>query len=314
MDPAIKLKRGDVADVPCDVLLLKHADGFHGADRLIANRIGFDDLLQDGEWKFWPGRGVGAKSVLFGGVGPLWKFRYEAIRLFARDALLQIGARHPEARSLACTIHGPGYGLDEKEAFQALLAGLLDGASDAPHVHEIQIVELDAKRVQRLKPVLRETLNLEPSARNTAEIVRPNFASVGKGSERKPLFVAMPFSEDFDDEYNIAFSEAATLNGFLCERADLASFTGDIVDWVRQRIETSAGLIALMNTANANVFLEIGYAWAKGIPTILAIKKGEAAPFNVKGQRFIEYRNIGDLRGRLTVEIAALKQEGMLTA
>jgi nucleoside 2-deoxyribosyltransferase len=59
------------------------------------------------------------------------------------------------------------------------------------------------------------------------------------------------------------------------------------MEWVRERIETSCGLIGLLNSGNPNVFLEIGYAWAKGIPTILVLKKGQEAPFNVKSQRSI---------------------------
>jgi hypothetical protein len=256
--------------------------------------------------------------VLFGGVGPLEEFRYGAIRNFAAKALLEIGANHPDARSLACTVHGPGYGLDEKESFLALLAGLIDGAGRAPNLRNIRIAELDARRVHRLEALLDESLSKRADAsspRQSAEIIHADFSTIGKESERKPrLFVAMPFSDDFADEFEIAFMEASDTNGFLCERADLAFFTGDILDWVRARIESSTAVLALMNTANPNVFLEIGYAWAKGVPTILIIKKGEAAPFNVKGQRFIEYERIGDLRKKLTAEIAALKQQGKLSA
>lgn len=199
-----------------------------------------------------------AKRVLFGGVGPLWEFRYEAIRSFARNALHQIGKSYPTTRSVACTIHGPGYGLDESEAFRALLAGLLDGFPSTTNLEEIQIVELDSKRASRLKPNLEAALVQTLAMEKTAEVIRPNFSTVGRESESKArLFVAMPFREEFEDEYHIAFEEASRANEFLCERADLASFTGDIMAWVRQKIETSSGLIALMNTANANVFLEI---------------------------------------------------------
>jgi hypothetical protein len=42
-------------------------------------------------------------------------------------------------------------------------------------------------------------------------------------------------------------------------------------------------------------------------------KKGDVAPFNVNGQRYLEYKNIVDLRSKLTDEIAVLKNEGILT-
>lgn len=138
---------------------------------------------------------------------------------------------------------------------------------------------------------------------------------MGRGSENKPrLFVSIPFSEEFDDEYDIAFKKASHNNAFLCERADLATFTGDIMTWVRQQIETCSGVRALMNTSNANVFLEIGYAWAREVPTILVIKNGEVPPFDVKCQRDIEYKKIGELRTKLTGEIGALKERGVISA
>lgn len=111
----IKLAQENVTDVPCDVLFLKHADAFYGADAHVASRVGFDESLHENEWVFLPGRGLQAKTVLFGGVGPLMEFRYEAIRMFARAALQQIGEHYPETQTVACTIHGPGYGLDERE-------------------------------------------------------------------------------------------------------------------------------------------------------------------------------------------------------
>jgi hypothetical protein len=49
MHPKIEIVRGDVADVPCDILLLKHADGFHGADAYLAGRIDFEKSLEPGE-------------------------------------------------------------------------------------------------------------------------------------------------------------------------------------------------------------------------------------------------------------------------
>jgi hypothetical protein len=70
-------------------------------------------------------------------------------------------------------------------------------------------------------------------------------------------------------------------------------------------------MIALLNDANPNVYLEIGYAWAKAKPTILILKNGHNPHFDVRGQRYIEYRTISELRKKLTVEIASLRQQGV---
>ena len=60
--------------------------------------------------------------------------------------------------------------------------------------------------------------------------------------------------------------------GFLCERADLSAFTGDVMDWVRNRIKTAKLVIADLTEANPNVYLEVGYAWGCEVPTVLLTK------------------------------------------
>ena len=52
------------------------------------------------------------------------------------------------------------------------------------------------------------------------------------------VFVAMPFRDDMDDVFHYGIQSAVKSAGFLCERADLASFTGDVLDWVRSRIRS----------------------------------------------------------------------------
>jgi len=68
----------------------------------------------------------------------------------------------------------------------------------------------------------------------------------------------------------------STQLAMLAERADLASFTGDVMDWVRERITTAQLVVADLTGANPNVYLEVGYAWGKGIPTVLRSKGSDA--------------------------------------
>ncbi len=49
---------------------------------------------------------------------------------------------------------------------------------------------------------------------------------------------------------------------------------GDVLEQVKKKIEETASVvIAVLTEANQNVYLEIGYAWGKGRPTILLVKK-----------------------------------------
>ncbi len=93
-------------------------------------------------------------SVLFVGVEPLEEFGYAEIRTFACDALAWLGKNAFEIRRVGLTLHGPGYGLDEAEAFRAELAGLMDvvTARKCPGaLQQISFIEGNVGRAERLK-------------------------------------------------------------------------------------------------------------------------------------------------------------------
>ena len=87
-------------------------------------------------------------------------------------------------------------------------------------------------------------------------------SSFGAESEKKTkLFVAMPFSPEHSDVWEIAIQEACQVAGILCERVDEQAYTGDILGEITRRLRNGSGVLALLNDANPNVFLEIGFAW-----------------------------------------------------
>jgi len=128
--------------------------------------------------------------------------------------------------------------------------------------------------------------------------------------ESKPhIFVAMPFSQDMDDVYFYGIQKPVIDEGYVCERIDLTSFTGGILDQIKKRIETASLVIAELSGANPNVYLEVGYAWGKNCPTVLLVKKSENLPFDVKSQRCLKYERIIDLEKSLKKELKALKSK-----
>jgi hypothetical protein len=122
----------------------------------------------------------------------------------------------------------------------------------------------------------------------------------------------MPFAETYLDEYEIGISEASRVHGYNCERLDQVAFTGDIVAEIKKRIVSSSAVIALLNDLNPNVFLELGFALAHKIPTILVAREGVTLPFDVQGLRCLRYKSITSLRRDLTEEIGSLQLKGML--
>ncbi len=318
MNDAIKIVNGNVEDFACDVLVLKYAQGFHGADSAVARLLsgsvfGPSNIAPlPGEFVLFPGNGkVAAKFILFVGVERLIKFGYSQIREFTRFALQLLSLRLPDATNIAMTMHGVGYGLDEREAFLAQLGGLIYAMK---HEHEkyssykITIVEKNWKRSNRLQNLLFENTTFQKPDSLISETQKSEIQA-GISSEKKPhIFVAMPFNDEMEDVFIFGIQGPVNRAGYLCERVDMDIFTGDIVSRILERISTASLVIGDLTGANANVYLEIGYAWGKNVPTLLLTRREEDLKFDVKSQRCIIYKNINDLARKLEADLKCLSK------
>lgn len=252
----ISVTAGDVLKFDADVLALKYAQNLYGVDGAV-----YQQLAENGVQARLPKlsgftlqetRGtISAKHVLFVGVKPLREFGYTEIREFARKVLVSLAGEVPSARRLALTIHGPGYGLHEIEAFESELAGVVEAitSGDFPEkLESISFVERNSGRARRLTAALRKILPegsllidgrgsidaLEDQAQNTLR-------TAGYSSAAKPhVFVAMPFAAEMDDVFHYGIQGAVNAVDLLCERADLSTFTGNVMDWVQPNLERHA--------------------------------------------------------------------------
>lgn len=321
--PRVAVVEGNVLDHGCDVLVLKHAQSLHGADKAV-----YSQLVDAGLRPRLPAAGadtlikaqgaVAAGQVLFVGVERLLDFGYAEIRAFGRRALGTLAKRREPAREVAMTLHGPGYGLDEAEAFKSQLAGVVDAIESGrfpADLEQVRFIERDRPRARRLQALLQGLVpggGLLARTAGQREVKlqaasRQVLQAVGESSRLKPkLFVAMPFAAEMDDVYHYGIRGAAEAADALAERTDLQSYTGDVMEFVRKRIEGAKLVIADLTGANPNVFLEVGYAMARGVPTVLLARAGEKVPFDLHGQRRLEYRSIQDLENKLTAELRTL--------
>ena len=87
----IVVECADVLDFSCDVLVLKHAQEFYGADLVVAGALGYlPDRLSfispdPGQFVLLQSDGrIVAENILYVGVSNLSKFDYEKIRKFTR--------------------------------------------------------------------------------------------------------------------------------------------------------------------------------------------------------------------------------------
>lgn len=317
----IQVYHGDVLETDADVLVLKHAQATYGVDKLVVERLEatgtevLSMLPKPGGFRLFDTKGhLAARTVLFVGVVDLRSFEYQAIRDFARRALSSLAVSKPAAVHVAFTLHGAGYGLDESEAFRAELAGIVDAIEShnfPAGLKKLTIVERNAGRARRLQALLSDIQQTRPSP-SAIDNLEPMselgpLRTAGAGSQSKPhVFVAMPFAPEFNDHFHYGIQQAVNTAGYLCERADLATFTGDVIVWVKQRIDSARLLVADLSTANPNVYLEVGYAWGKGIPTVLLARDSTDLKFDVKGQRCLVYSSIRKLEELLTRELSQL--------
>jgi hypothetical protein len=321
----IEVVTADVLRYETDILALKYAQDLFGVDRKVVERLESsgarvrNQLPAIGQSVLMASAGVvRAPEVLFVGVKPLGRFAYAEIRQFSHSVMRHLAVQRPSVRYVALTLHGRGFGLDESEAFKAELGGLLDAFESGNYpaaLEYVTIVENDVRTAERLEALLNEAVptggvipGRSRQSRGAVE-AKSGLRDVGEASAAKPhVFVAMPFAPEFDDRFHYGIRGAVNAAGYLCERADLASFTGDVISWVRDRIDKAALVVADLSTANPNVYLEVGYAWGRDVRTVLLAPSAADLRFDVRGQRCLVFNSIRNLEELLAKELLELRR------
>jgi hypothetical protein len=317
------VQEADVAAVASDLLLLKHAQSFYGADAAVATLLSsagvctYEDLSPaPGDFAIVETRGVIApKRVMFLGTPPLRTFTYGEMHQFAYRAIEKIADLGLSVQMITTTVHGTGYGLDGGEALQRLVRGFRDGLSrhGVTMIQKITFLTLGERAARMLSATLEAmetdtdgTAMIPLAARTETDeyevdegIAHPPFKAVAPASlsgpsgttavGKKRVFVALPFSEEFQNVYEFGIYPAVRSCGFICERVDETHFTGDVLGRIREGIEAASFVIADLTEGRPNVYLEVGYAWGKGIPVIFVARKGEQLHFDVSTHRCIFY-------------------------
>jgi hypothetical protein len=310
MPVEISVQCADVVDVAADVLLLKHAQSFYGADQAVAARLVERRVCREADIAPAPGKhvlvetagAVAAERALFVGTPGLRGFRYLEMTQFARGAIKVIASQQPSTRTLSTTVHGAGYGLDVAEALRALIFGFQQGlaASPLPHLEKILIVERNARRCELLQSLLQGVEIV--SAPHPASAAAPATATLNVGAApaapavtRKSVFVAMPFAEEFEDIYQFGIYATIRRCGYICEKVDESVFAGSIIDRIMDGIRNAQFVVADLTLEKPNVYLEVGYAWGLNKPVILVARDGQRLHFDLCHHKCLFYKTIGKL-------------------
>ena len=306
----LSVVRDDVTAVEADVLLLKYARGRYGADEVVAARLTRHGRRSDAELSpadgahvLVPSDGeVGAANVLFVGVPGLRQFRYGEMRQYARRAIQALAGSRTRVQTLATTVHGPGYGLDFEEAFRWLVLGFQQGLTThpLPELRRLLFVERNARRFETLRELAADAELVMPSAPATAPVPIP------EPKRKKSVFVAMPFTDEFEDIYQFGIYAAVRRCGYVCEKVDESVFTGPIIEQITEGIKNATFVIADLSLERPNVYLEVGYAWGLKKPVVLLARDGQRLHFDLSHHKCVFYKNISMLSAALEKSILDL--------
>lgn len=324
-DFSIDIQHGDALQFEADVFMAKYsprAGGIYWAIRNHLRDVGSTSLEKPQPGAFYITQDVGTlpyKNILIVGTVQIFQFDYQEIRTLGRDMLGSLHDSGVEVAHAVTTVHGvnTGLSLDEEEAFRSLLLGFSDAVEEGvvpPTLKRITIVEREEYRVALLRDALQKyfpDVAMRETANAIAQVLQPNTEALQKplADESTPhIFVAMPFSEVYDDHYYLAIRPAITANDMLSIRLDQpdSAFTGDIVEHIKNRIASAQLVVALLDGGNPNVYLEVGYAWGVATPAILILREDEQPPFDVAGARLLIYSQMYKLKEQLTDEIRTL--------
>src|SRR5215831_11666506 len=164
MPTTFTVQQDDVTRVPSDLLLLKHARGFHGADLIVANELTAAGVCTgqeisphpDGFAIIDPKKVIAPSRVMFVGTLPLRDFSYGQMRHFARRAIEILAQEGKSLDVVTTTIHGVNYGLDASEALQNLVFGFREGLGlySGCRINRIVFVEKKERTARIIKAAL----------------------------------------------------------------------------------------------------------------------------------------------------------------
>lgn len=104
-------------------------------------------------------------------------------------------------------------------------------------------------------------------------------------------FGVMPFTNEFNEIWTFTVKAAIENSGRIAKRSDDNSLPGAIINQILADIRNADIIIADLTLPNPNVFYEVGFAHALNKPTILICQNLENLPFDLRGNRTIQYSN-----------------------
>lgn len=331
---------GDILTYPADVAGFKYAGGFHGVDKTVSEKLEEKGVKSEtfapketGEYRSVDTQGaIAAEKVMYVATPKMRYLGYKQLRMFAQRMIESLSESAPDTKHLAMTAHGAGFSLDEQEAMLSVFAGLRDamqGGKMPKSLEKISIVEINTKRVNRLRTAIDRVMKKADYATplndgwgyklkyegTSAEAEPDDLQSAGAKNAIKPhAFVVLPAKDQDDDLFEYGIQSPVHAHGLLCERyEDVAEdhYSEQVLTTIKENIGNARVVIVELTNADPGVYLQLGYAWGKELPTILLLKEGEKFYFEVPSE-VIRYQKIKDAETAISAALDTLKADGKI--
>jgi len=328
------IKNESITNFNTDLIVLKHAQGFMGVDKIIANRlvndlivISLDELrVEVGDSILTKSGGVvEASNLLFVGVNNIINFRYAEINDFAVKAMEFVVSNELEIKSLTTTVHGVGFGLDERESFLSLIEGFIESIDVGlipTGLCEIVIVELDENRANRLKSYLRTIapkyqLNqigassyeytITDSKKSISKTVQSIIKNKSLGINKPSILVLISENKKFHDIFYFGIQGVAHEFDILCEKIG-SNLKGGRLNKIIAKLEATSLVIVEMSEITQEKIFELGYVLGTDTPVLIINKKEVELPYFLKGVNSISYDSIYTLRQDISAILKSLSK------
>ena len=197
-----------------------------------------------------------------------------------------------------------------------------------PTLEKISIVEINTKRVNRLRTAIDKVMKKVDYATplsdgwgytlkykdTSAEAEPDDLQSAGAPNVKPHAFVVLSAKNQDEDLFEYGIQSPVHAHGLLCERyEDVAEdfYSEQVLSTIKENIQNARVVVIELTNADPGVYLQLGFAWGKGIPTILLLKEDEKFYFEIPAE-VIRYQKIKDVDTAISEALDKLKADGKI--
>jgi hypothetical protein len=319
-DIEFHIEKEDITRFEADVIALKHARHFMGADLAVVNlltnaEIDLNQLQPDiDEYVLVDTQNaIAAPQALF--IGTPYKFDYDCARKLAEQTLTTLADLTPDIEHIAMTIHGVGLGLDIIKTLQSQMLGFIsaiEAGAYPPSLKKITIVERSDRQHRQLLDIfyslivpefeMSPLINGEGGSIQVATIAAPVIPE--SRTNELHAYVIMANDQRLEDLFYYGIQTPVHQNGLLCGRISNTSDTTTDNEPFYERIHDAALLIVDAASISEHELLQIGYAYGKGVPVLFISGDDTVLPPGLPEDDCIRYSRIKTLEQQLNTRIA----------